>query len=60
MRPEGRLPSLSCLPFLVLFAVAAWFRISSLGAVPEFNGDEAYYGLQAARMALGSRPASVV
>jgi hypothetical protein len=37
----------------VLFALALWYRITSLEAVPLHNGDESYYGLQTARLLRG-------
>lgn len=36
-----------------LFAVAVWFRVSSLEALPEIDGDEAWYGVQARHFLLG-------
>lgn len=36
-----------------VFAVALWFRVSSLGAFPWHDADESYYGLQTARMLKG-------
>jgi hypothetical protein len=40
---------------VLLFAVAAWFRVAQLGTVPGINGDEAWYGVQAANL-VGGRP----
>jgi hypothetical protein len=37
----------------VLFALAVWYRVTSLEAVPPHNGDESYYGLQTARLLRG-------
>jgi hypothetical protein len=49
-----RIASISCVIALTcLFAVALWFRISSLEAIPGHNGDESYYGLQTARLLRG-------
>ena len=39
--------------FALVFAVALWYRLSSLGAFPYHNADESYYGLQTARMLQG-------
>ena len=39
--------------FASLFLVAIWFRVSDLEAVPEHNGDESYYGIQAERLERG-------
>src|SRR5262245_22116748 len=36
-----------------LFALAFWFRTSSLGAYPGHNGDEAFHGLQTVRLLHG-------
>jgi hypothetical protein len=36
-----------------LFAMAFWFRVSSLGAFPWHNADESYYGVQTARLLAG-------
>jgi 4-amino-4-deoxy-L-arabinose transferase-like glycosyltransferase len=37
----------------VLFALAIWFRISSLGSIPYHDADESYEGVQIARMLKG-------
>ncbi len=34
-------------------SLAAWYRTSSLGGLPTFNADEAFYGIQARRLARG-------
>ena len=47
---------LTCL--VVEMALAFWFRTSSLGAVPAFGADEAFYGIQARRLMQG-RPFSM-
>jgi hypothetical protein len=39
--------------FAALFALAFWFRASSLGAFPWHDADESYYGLQTTRMLQG-------
>ncbi|RUL87288.1 hypothetical protein [Tautonia sociabilis] len=39
-----------------VLVVAAWFRLSSLGATPPPGADEAFYGLQAWRLAFGGSP----
>jgi len=44
---------LTALALIVLFGVGAWFRASSLEAMPFPNGDEAWHGIQAAKMARG-------
>jgi hypothetical protein len=36
-----------------LFALAFWFRVSSLGAFPWHDADESYYGVQTANMLRG-------
>ncbi|MBX6313216.1 MAG: hypothetical protein IRY99_09925, partial [Isosphaeraceae bacterium] len=38
-----------------LFALAIWLRITSLDGIPELNSDEAWYGIQAARLAMGQK-----
>lgn len=38
---------------LAVLALAGWFRLSSLGAIPVHLADESYYGLQASRLARG-------
>ncbi|QDV35848.1 glycosyltransferase family 39 protein [Tautonia plasticadhaerens] len=38
---------------LAVLALAGWFRLSSLGAIPVHLADESYYGLQSSRMARG-------
>lgn len=38
---------------VAVFALAVWFRVSSLGALPEHNADESYEGIQLARMLRG-------
>jgi hypothetical protein len=35
-------------------ALALWLRVTSLGAIPEFNADEAWYGVQANRLLAGA------
>ncbi len=37
----------------LFFGVAAWLRVGSLGSVPWNNGDESFYGTQAARIVQG-------
>jgi 4-amino-4-deoxy-L-arabinose transferase-like glycosyltransferase len=37
----------------LLIALAVWFRVSSLGAFPEHNADESYYGVQVAHLIQG-------
>jgi hypothetical protein len=39
--------------FASLFLAALWFRVSNLGAIPEHNADESYYGVQAERLVRG-------
>ena len=47
---------LSRLPLAVLLALALWLRVTSLGGLPEPNGDEAFYGIQAHRLVSGLPP----
>jgi hypothetical protein len=37
----------------LIFALALWFRVSSLGAFPWHSGDESYYGVQTAHWLQG-------
>lgn len=53
MMIPGKFRYLLAAGFTILFAVALWFRVSSLGAFPGHNGDESYYGLQTARLLRG-------
>jgi 4-amino-4-deoxy-L-arabinose transferase-like glycosyltransferase len=39
--------------FASLFAIALWFRVSSLDAFPWHNADESYYGLQTVKLLRG-------
>lgn len=41
------------LPLAALMAVAVWLRVSSLETLPEVDGDEAWYGIQAAHFLSG-------
>ncbi len=50
---SGKFRYLLAAGFTLLFAVALWFRVSSLSAFPCHSGDEAYYGLQTARLLRG-------
>ena len=43
------------LALVLLFAIAFWFRVAHLQKVPGINGDEAWYGVQAANL-LAGRP----
>ena len=45
--------SLTALALVALFGLGAWFRASSLEAMPFPDADEAWHGLQAVRMAEG-------
>jgi hypothetical protein len=40
---------------VLLFAVATWFRVSSLGTAPEPHGDEAFYGVQVIHLLQGQK-----
>jgi len=45
--------SLTALALVALFGLGAWFRASSLEAMPFPDADEAWHGVQAVRMAAG-------
>ncbi len=51
MRRSG--PAVLTLGFGLIALVALWLRVTSLEAIPELNGDEAYEGLQVARLLRG-------
>lgn len=58
MLARSKLPALLAVAALVpLFALAIWFRVSSL-TMPAPNGDEAFYGVQAAKLLAGEAIAS--
>jgi hypothetical protein len=44
------------LPWAAVMGVALWFRVTSLGALPEVHGDEAFFGVQAVRVVHGLAP----
>ncbi len=48
-----RLGRAAALIFLILAGIGIWFRVSSLGDLPEINSDEAWYGIQASRLLAG-------
>ena len=52
-RIQGAVKVLLWASLVVELALAFWFRTSSLGAVPAFGADEAFYGIQARRLAQG-------
>jgi 4-amino-4-deoxy-L-arabinose transferase-like glycosyltransferase len=45
--------ALLALPLAAMLALAVWVRISSLETLPEVDGDEAWYGIQAAHFLSG-------
>src|SRR5438309_2894469 len=47
------LPRVLSVGLAALFAVALWFRVSSLETLPAIDGDEGWYGVQACLMRLG-------
>ena len=52
--PRGLGPILCAINLALLFALALWFRVTSLEAFPEPNGDEAWYGVQAGHLIRGA------
>jgi 4-amino-4-deoxy-L-arabinose transferase-like glycosyltransferase len=53
MAPAKALAATLRLSLLVLFALAIWFRVSSIDSIPYHDADESYEGVQIARMLKG-------
>jgi hypothetical protein len=51
--------ALGWIPWAVVVGVALWFRVTSLGGLPQPDGDQAWFGIQAYHLVSGD-PASLV